>query len=395
MYRLAKQHGYKGEPPTLALARPVSREAMPGGDAPEWPEGLFDGPEIADRPPAQWIIRDVLQERSYSNASGRTGAGKSFNELALALAIARGGTWLGIPIETTGPVLYVAAEDGERIWKDVLGWCAEFKIDPASLRGKFFIFDRSARLNTDDGKIALEKILVAIGHRTGRLPIYAVFDTLVKNMRGGVSQEEPTGEVLHRIGELKTLGIAVTLVAHHGRSHGETKGLTEWEDSADFVRHYTGSVRNNDTKITFAKIKGAPDGWSMAVKYTTHQLPDGESTKVAASGIRKGHEPPAPSKPKDDAKAIFEAAAADKVLDEAMYRTLAHSGKTAQYSTRSLSVKMAVDCPELEAGSEKIRKALARLAETKGTKANKCFHPGVTATNTYWRWYDFTAKEKS
>ena len=257
------------------------------GEAPAKPEGLYDGPEYASRPEPQWLIPNALTESSYSIASGRSRAGKSFCELALALSIATGKPWLGLPVEKTGPVLYVAAEGQGRIWKDVRAWCAEFDVDPESLREQFFIYDRSARLNTEAGREVLRVILRYIEYVTGGLPILAVFDTLRRNMRGGVSQEEPTSDVLHEVNELLVKGIAVTLVAHHGRGHDETKGLTEWEDEADQVRIYHGTVRDGTTEIEFKKVKSSEDGWSIAVEYTTHQLPDGNTTKVAAAGKRK------------------------------------------------------------------------------------------------------------
>ena len=253
----------------------------------EKPAGLYDGPEYANRPKPQWIIPDVLQEASYSIASGRSQAGKSFCELALSLSVVTGEPWLGEPVEKTGPVLYVAAEGQGRIWKDVLAWCAEFDVDPESLREQFFIYDRSARLNTEPGREALKAVLGYIEHVTGRLPILVVFDTLRRNMRGGVSQEEPTSDVLYAVNERQAAGIAVTLVAHHGRGHEETKGLTEWEDDADQVRIYHGTVRDGTTEIEFKKVKSSEDGWSIAVEYTTLKLPDGNTTKVAAAGIRK------------------------------------------------------------------------------------------------------------
>lgn len=251
------------------------------------PAGLYDGSEYANRPEPQWLIRNIAVEAGYSIASGRSQAGKSFCELAQALSIATGKPWLGEPVEKTGPVLYVAAEGQGRIWKDVCAWCTEYDVNPESLCGMFFIYDRSARLNTEAGRNALDAILDYIEHITSRLPILAVFDTLRRNMRGGVSQEEPTSDVLHVVNELQAAGVAVTLIAHHGRGHHETKGLTEWEDDADQARIYHGTVRDGTTEIEFKKVKSSEDGWSIAVEYTTHELPNGDTTKVAAVGKRR------------------------------------------------------------------------------------------------------------
>ena len=46
----------------------------------------------------------------------------------------------------TGASLYICAEGQGRIWADVQAWCAVNGVDPKSLKGKFFIFDRSAEV---------------------------------------------------------------------------------------------------------------------------------------------------------------------------------------------------------------------------------------------------------
>jgi hypothetical protein len=275
------------------------------------PVGLYDGPEYANRPEPQWLISNILVETGYSIASGRSQAGKSFCELAQALSIVTGRPWLDEQVLKTGPVLYVAAEGQARIWKDVCAWCLEFGVDPESLRGKFFVFDRSARLNTAEGQQDLKDILAYIEHVYDSSPVLAVFDTLRRNMRGGVSQEEPTSEVLHAVNELQVKGIAVTLIAHHGRGHGETKGLTEWEDDADQVRIYTGKVRERSTTITFSKVKSGEDGWSIAVEYSCHELPDGSTTMVALRGKRNE-----PSENDGSKKGLFQRATEDRTAVE-------------------------------------------------------------------------------
>jgi hypothetical protein len=199
-------------------------------------------------------------------------------------------------------------------------------------------------------------------------------------MRGGVSQEDPTSDVLHAVNELQVMRIAITLVAHHGHDAGKAwaKGLTDWEDDADQVRHYTGSVRDNDTLITFAKIKGAPDGWQMAVRYTTQSLPDGGSTKVAASGTRKGHEPgsvKAGAKARaEDAHALILEAASDKVIDDAIAALIAE-GRSKLWTQNDLADALAMR-EELDVSSSTLkRRTLTRLRENKTLKANKLYDP--------------------
>lgn len=328
------------------------------------PEGLFDGPEYASRPEAEWIIPDVLQRRSYSVASGRSQSGKSFNELALALSIVTGKPWLGLPIAKTGTVLYVAAEGQERIWKDVLAWCAVFGVLPESLRGKFFIFDRSARLNTDEGRKALKSVYAWIEHTTGSLPTYAVFDTLRRNMKGDVSDATEAAEVLHEMDELVAGGIAVTLIAHHGRGHSDTKGVTDWEDDADQARIYHGKVKTRDTKIEIKKVKGADDGWFMAV---TYKQPEGHATLVAASGVRDNTPPKAAERA--DAPEIKLDLTITETLDKAVVEELANN-PLKEWSHRSFSEHLAMR-KDINRPSSTVRKWLVSLRENKLTVTHR------------------------
>lgn len=258
----------------------VKRKAVQ--EFPAKPDGLYDGPEFALRSQPQWLVENVMIEGGYSIASGRSGAGKSFCELALALSICTGKPWMGRAINKTGLVVYVAAEGQFRIWNDVLAWCQANDENPESLKGRFYIFDQSMRLNTPAGIQIRDEVLAWIKTQKGELPVLIIFDTLRRNMRGGVSQEEPTSEVLNAVNDIQARGIAVTLVAHHGRGHGDTKGLTEWEDDADQVRTYQGSVRMENTSIEFKKIKASEDGWAIGVNFEKEILPNGQTTLVAS-----------------------------------------------------------------------------------------------------------------
>ena len=122
-------------------------------------------------------------------------------------------------------------------------------------------------------------------HRAGnrQAPFRVIYETLRGNMKGSVSEEKDAVEVLHEVSLLKDRGMAVTLIAHHGRGHDETKGCTEWEDAADAVRHYGGTVKDGNTKITFYKVKRGKSGRVMAVTYELKQL-DGYTAMVAADG---------------------------------------------------------------------------------------------------------------
>jgi hypothetical protein len=247
----------------------------PGDAETHWPDGLYDITEFGARPDADWIIRNALVCGSYSMSSGRKQTGKSTNELALALSVATGKPWLGHEIEKPGVVVYVVSEGAEMFADCVRGWCQHNSVDFASLKGRFYVYDGSTTLNTPEGRAKLDRLLKAIHQRHGAYPIAAWFDTVRKNMRGDVSKPDDAKGVLETVEEVRRLGIAVTLVAHHGRGHGETRGDTGWEDDAYHIRRYYGLPRDGTNTVEFAKNKNREDGRKVTIAYAKETLPSG------------------------------------------------------------------------------------------------------------------------
>jgi hypothetical protein len=304
----------------------------PDETAPPMPEGLHTAVSYRDRPPADWLIKGVHATGSYTVASGRSQAGKSFVELAMALSLATGKAWLGQEVEKTSVVVYIAAEGQDRIDADIEAWCKQFGVKRETLADCFFIYDRAARLNTEAGKKALADLLNYVHYAADGRHIQIWFDTLKRNMRGGVSQETETSDVLATVHDLTRNGYGVTLIAHHGRGHGETKGLTEWEDDADFVRHYTGTVRDRSTQVEFAKVKRGQDGWSLAVEYAGHDLGNGVTTLVAAAGKKVEASPSSEHRQED----------ITPLVDHAVLRFLSEN-KLREYSDTALADAVACD----------------------------------------------------
>ncbi len=369
---------------TKDLFKPVSAPVDPDGDAPPIPEGLFNVDGLATRPVPPFSVEGVKVAGKYSIASGRSQAGKSFSEMALALSLATSVPWLGLEIYQPAHVLWIAAEGQDRIDHDVEAWCREFKVDRATLHDRFFMFERSARLNTDDGKRKLSELLGYVGWHAARSdePVEVWFDTLKRNMRGGVSQEEPTSDVLATVNDLSANGYGVNLIAHHGRGHGETKGLTEWEDDADFVRHYTGTVRDRSTQIKFSKVKRGEDGWSLAVEYAEHQLSEDASTLVAAHGKRV--EETTASTVKGDQADLT------PLVDAAVLRFLSGNA-LAKYSNDALAKAVACD-DELKgivgASGSSIRQKYLPLLRENHSDCGHCYDPRTSR----WRYVEPEAR---
>jgi hypothetical protein len=267
---------------------PGDPQPTPNATSNDRPEGLYRGlDDFATRPKLDPLIEDVIGSGTLSIASGRSKSGKSFCEYPIAYAIASKSPISWLPdrkIMRSGTALILCAEDQDRIVRDAKAYCRRNGIDyRRDLDRNLFILDHGVRINTDAGWAELLHTIDWIEATTGQKLVYIIVDTLRKNMQGSVSEEADVDAIMSRMGELNRRGIAVTLIAHHGREHGETKGLTDWEDGAHQVRHYTGSVQTGATEVTFSKIKNAADGWYVNVTYASQEI-EGSTTKVAVPG---------------------------------------------------------------------------------------------------------------
>ncbi len=94
---LARVAREAGEPPTNpAIVLPT-------------PPALFDFTEMLDQPSIEWLIGDLVPERSFGTLTGKWGTGKSIVALAWCMAIGTCRPWLGRTVKGGG-ALYIAAE---------------------------------------------------------------------------------------------------------------------------------------------------------------------------------------------------------------------------------------------------------------------------------------------
>lgn len=68
---------------------------------------------FAERPPQQWLIKDLLIDPCLAMITGDAGCGKTWTSLDLAICIATGEQWLSREV-VQGPVLIIDEESGDR-----------------------------------------------------------------------------------------------------------------------------------------------------------------------------------------------------------------------------------------------------------------------------------------
>jgi RecA-family ATPase len=86
-------------------------------------------------PARRWLINDFVPMRNVTNYTGDGGIGKSLVALQLAVAVALGCKWLGMPVLESGPVIVYSAEDEfDETWRRLEDICREMSVDIGDLK---------------------------------------------------------------------------------------------------------------------------------------------------------------------------------------------------------------------------------------------------------------------
>jgi hypothetical protein len=208
-------------------------------------------PQLFKRPKPTWIIPKVLPQAGVGAIWGQPGGGKTFVAVDLALSIANGTPWRGLPV-VQGEVLYIAAEDDGGVQVRFEAGLAARRAPDAPIR----VMPTSVNL-TDPKKMKwLYDWIKANGD-----PSLIFFDTLAAVMPGA---DENTGKdmgpLIHFCQQIhKGTDAMVALIHHAGKSDG--KGMRGWSGlaaSMDFTWEVTDREGKREMSVT--KLKNAPTG---------------------------------------------------------------------------------------------------------------------------------------
>jgi hypothetical protein len=195
-------------------------------------------PERANRPPPNWLIEDLLAERSLAGLYGLGGSYKSFLALDMAIAVATGSEFLGHRLNR-GPVVYVSGEGSP----DARMLAALTKYpDPNTLMA----FQEGLNLDDADDCAELQAAIDdAVAKVWSRPPALIVVDTLARATPGmEENSARDMGRAVEACDRLKELYGCCVLLVHH-----TPKGGNGWRGSS--------AVWNAlDTAIEIRKGKG-------------------------------------------------------------------------------------------------------------------------------------------
>jgi len=239
----AREHGVD-----LDAAAAEAMEVLSGAETrrERWPAPIDLRALAAHEPePPAWIVRDWMPAGYATLLAGHGGAGKSGIALHLAVCIALGLPWAGVPVRQRR-VLYVSAEDRA----DVLHWrlariCAHLGVSLDALAGRLDVIDLVGRdavlwashvLRTGEptpAMLALHEAMDATGAKV--LIVDGVSDTFAGSE---IVRAEVRAYVSTLAGLIPAERGAVLLIAHvdklaarGGASTERYSGSTAWHNS--------------------------------------------------------------------------------------------------------------------------------------------------------------------
>ncbi len=177
----------------------------------------------------KWLVKHVVPAESIGLMFGGSGTFKSFIAIDLALHIAHGLPWLGKKTKR-GTVLIVAAEGGSGLWKRVVAWHRERRLQWAG--APVYVVPQALDLGVDSSRV------ISAAEALGIRPELVIVDTLSQTFSG---EENSAGEVSGYLRELshwfrETWQAAVVVIHHTGHQATERpRGSSALRANVDFM----------------------------------------------------------------------------------------------------------------------------------------------------------------
>lgn len=208
--------------------------------------------EIAQRPPPQWIVEDLLPEADLAMMIGPPGAGKSFAALDLAFSVSTGFTWFNKKVKNPGPVVWVAAEavGAMRNRARAYGQARGVKLETTDLH---ILEETFSLMDGEDATAATEAL-------TEVKPRLIIVDTLAAASGGA---NENSGEDMNRVLDNcrkmhAATGALVLLIHHVGKD--ASRGARGWSGLHAAVRAEFSVTHSPDSPIRVLCVTKQSDG---------------------------------------------------------------------------------------------------------------------------------------
>jgi RecA-family ATPase len=211
--------------------------------------------------PVNWLVQDVIPEKSFVALYGPPASFKSFIAMDIAECIASGRPWLGKEILGTGPVLYIAGEGHGGIGARIAAIKQHHKTPDSS---QLYVVRSmiNLRSSVDDFTnliLAIDELVQLIGVQLRMI----VIDTLARAFGGGnENSSDDMGAFIQATGKIQNRYKCSLMLLHHA-GKDTTKGLRGHSSLLGAVDTQMEIIRFPQTReglILMSKQKDGEDG---------------------------------------------------------------------------------------------------------------------------------------
>lgn len=205
--------------PGCASEKPAETEFAQGKEAltPPLRFRLRSVEEILARPPRDWLIPDMIAERSIGLIYGKYDTFKTFLTVALLM-----------PIALERRVVYIAGEDEDGVAEKVAAWCKRHDVTDH----KLMIVDEMPQVARPQDIVDFVNDMVTQRFRPDALAI----DTASRALVGmDENAAKDMSVFIRNMDELKRKLGAAIIGVHHANAQGELRGSTAIPGGVDFL----------------------------------------------------------------------------------------------------------------------------------------------------------------
>ncbi len=182
---------------------------------------------MADQPPVQWVIEQLVTAGSVSVFFGAPGSKKTWALLSLAVHVALGEPWLGfntMPVK----VLVIDEESGEIRFMRRLNAAIQGRLADENIPIEFVCL-AGFRLDDKNDAEELERLI------TERGAGLVIFDALADLMTGDESTKKDTQPLFTALRRIADKTQCAIIVIHHSNRSGEYRGSSAIPGSVDLM----------------------------------------------------------------------------------------------------------------------------------------------------------------
>lgn len=181
--------------------------------------------EILTLPDPEWLVQNLVPASSLAQLYGKSGIGKTFVALDMALCVASGSPWLDTHEVRQGPVVYVAAEGHRGMKTRVAAWLRERGLSAQHVDEFRLIGEAVPLANPDDVQALVKQVEEAF---EGKPLSLVVLDTQARCTAGldENSAKEMGLAVKAAEGIKRSTEATVLLIHHSGYERSHPRGST-------------------------------------------------------------------------------------------------------------------------------------------------------------------------